>query len=143
MRSTVLMLCCTALALNAGCGKEGATVEVKNKDVKVQAAGGGHTVALPADFPKDVPIIPGGSIKTAVTTPDVVSLGLIASAPVEDVAKYYRENLQSQGWKMDSTAVIGQVTMVSASKDQRNFGAQIVKGDDGTTVMITLRKKGS
>jgi len=141
MRTIVLTLCCAALALGAGCGKEGANVQIKNKDVNIQAAGGSNTVALPDNFPKDVPMIPGGSVKTAITTNDVVSIALIASAPVEEVAKYYRDNLQSQGWKLESTALIGQVTMVSASKDQRNFGAQIVKGDDGTTVMITLRAK--
>jgi len=142
MRTIVLTLCCAALALGAGCGKQGANVQVKNKDVNIQAAGGSNTVALPDNFPKDVPIIPGGSVKTAITTNDVVSIALVAPAPAAEVAKYYQENFKSQGWKIESTAVIGQVTMVTASKDQRACSVQIGQGPDGSTVMIALRTKG-
>ena len=98
MRKTVTAACCACLVLAYGCGKDEktvstpqgdakittkgdvSTVELAGKDVKVTAASGDGGVALPANFPKDVPIIKGGVVKMAMVAGENLSVHL--SAPM-------------------------------------------------------------
>ena len=130
------------LALVSGCGRDEARVALNTKDAKITVAGGNASVALPDTFPKDVPILPGGSVKSAINTADVTSVSLTASASPQEAAKYYQENLSGQGWKIDHSLTTGDVTMLAATKDKRQVSLQIGTSDGKTAaIMISLRSK--
>ena len=142
MNKPLLVAALSALALASGCGRDEARTVVSNKDVKVTAAGGNASVALPDTFPKDVPIISGGSVKSVINTPSVTTVMLTAGASPQEAAKYYQESLSGQGWKIDHTLAQGNVTMITAAKDKRQVSLQIGTSDDKTSaIMISLRAK--
>ncbi len=126
--------------LVSGCGRDEARVAVNTKDAKITVAGGEASVALPDTFPKDVPIIPGGSVKAAMKIGETTTVQLTTNASPQEVAKYYQENLTSQGWKIGNTMATGKVTMLTAAKDQRQVSLQIGDNDGkSAAVMISLR----
>ena len=141
MNKPLLIAALAALVL-AGCGRDDARVAVNTKGVKITAAGGDGSVPLPDTFPKDVPIIPGGSVKSAIKTSDVTTIMATTSASPAEVAKYYQDNLASQGWKIDHTTAMGKVTMLTAVKDTRQVSLQIGENDaKSASIMISLRPK--
>jgi hypothetical protein len=162
MRTSILMVCCTSLWLVSGCGRDektistpqgdikitknggGATAEISSKDVKITTSGGAQNVAVPDNFPKDVPIIPGGAVKVAMTTKDGVSVHLIAPSSVADAAKYYQDNLKTQGWKVEPPQSAGPTTMLSATKDKRECAVMILNNTNGngSVIQIMLQSKG-
>lgn len=140
-KELLLVAALAALAFVSGCGDK-EHVAVNTKNAKVTVAGGDGSVALPDNFPKDVPIMPGGSVKAVIKTQDVTSVSATMSASPQEVAKYYQDNLAGQGWKIESTLATGNVTMLSAAKDKREVTVQIGTSDGKTAaVMIALRPK--
>jgi len=143
MQRLLLVAALAALALASGCGRDKAQVAVNTKDAKITVAGGDASVALPDTFPKDVPILPGGSVKSVIKTADVTTVAVTASASPQDAAKYYQDSLNSQGWKIENTMAVNNVTMLTASKDKRQVSLQIGTSDGKTAaIMISLRPKG-
>lgn len=142
MKKPLLVAALAALVIVSGCGRDEARVAVNTKGVKVTVAGGDASVPLPDTFPKDVPIIPGGSVKSAMKTNDVTTVMMTTSASPAEAAKYYQENLASQGWKVEHTMAAGSVTMFTAAKDTRQVSFQIGENDaKSASVMISLRPK--
>lgn len=142
MKNPLLVAALFALALVSGCGRDEARMAANTKDTKITVAGGNASVALPDTFPKDVPIIPGGSVKSAIKTADVTTVMMTTGTSPQDAAKYYQENLSSQGWKIEHATAINNVTMLSAAKDKRQVSLQIGTSDEKTaTIMISLRPK--
>jgi len=142
MQKQLFVAALAALALVSGCGRDKAQVAVNTKNAKITVAGGDASVALPDTFPKDVPILPGGSVKSVIKTTDVTTVAVTASASPQDAAKYYQDSLNSQGWKIENTMAINNVTMLTASKDKRQVSLQIGTSDGKTAaIMISLRSK--
>ncbi len=142
MKKALFIPAICALVLVSGCGRDEARVAVNTKDAKITVAGGEASVALPDTFPKDVPIIPGGSVKAAMKMSEITTVQLTTSASPQEVAKYYQENLASQGWKIGNTMAAGKVTMLTAEKDKRQVSLQIGDNDGkSAAVMISLRPK--
>ena len=140
----------------AGCGKEEKTiatpggtvkvtksgsttsVEVGGKDGKVTVASNEKGVALPDKFPADVPVMPGATVKMAVTVGENFSIHLGTPASQADVAKYYDENLKAKGWQVDPVASVGELTIVAAKKGERKLGINIVKEGSGSVLQLTV-----
>ncbi|MGE5638474.1 MAG: hypothetical protein ACM30H_00120 [Clostridia bacterium] len=142
MNKALLVTSLCALVLVSACGRDEARVAVNTKDAKITVAGGDASVALPDTFPKDIPIIPGGSVKAAMKTGEVTSVSMTTSTSPQEVAKYYQENLTSQGWKIGNTIAAGKVTMLTAEKDKRQVSLQIGDNDGkSAAIMISLRPK--
>jgi len=142
MNKPLLVVALAALVLASGCGRDEARVGVNTKDAKITVAGGNASVALPDNFPKDVPIMPGASVKGVINAGQVTSIQMIASASPQDTAKYYQDNLGAQGWKVENTIAAGKVTMFTAVKDTRQVSFQIGDNDGkNAAIMISLRPK--
>lgn len=142
MQKLLLVAALAALALASGCGRDKAQVTVNTKDAKITVAGGNASVALPDTFPKDVPIMPGGSVKSAIKTADVTMVAVTTGASPQEAAKYYQDSLSSQGWKVEQTIATGNVTMLTAAKDKRQVSVQIGTSDGKTaSIMIALQTK--
>ena len=141
MRKSILIAACASLAL-ASCGKNSGNVEIKTQGAKITTAGTGKSVALPDNFPKDVPIISGGSVQLATVMENKTTLMLTASAPAAEAVKFYQDGLKAQGWKVGATMAAGAMNLISAEKENRTCGVQVASANEGSTISITVGMKG-
>lgn len=94
--------------------------------------------SYPDNWPSDVPKYSNGQIQYSGTSnPQTGQAGsavvFITTDDVQKVVDFYKRELTSTGWKIEQTATIGQMMVISATKGSTAFGAQIVKMDDGQT----------
>lgn len=154
MKKSLIASCVFAL-LAAGCGKETSVstpagqatvtqkgnvtnIEMKSsKGEKVSVAASDKGVALPENFPNDIPVMPGAVVKMAVNTGGNLSVHFSVKASPADAMKFYEENLKAKGWKIDATMNMGESSMVSAEKDKRKCVLNIAK-EDGGGVMVQV-----
>jgi hypothetical protein len=148
---------CSAIALTllGGCGKKEQNVAVPGGTVKVTQQGGGTTmemssdkgdkvkvtasdkgVALPANFPADVPIMPGATVKMAMTSGDALSVTFSVAASQADALKYYEDNLKAKGWEIAATMNMGESAMLSAKKGKRECIMNVGKDGGGSMVQL-------
>lgn len=144
-----------ALALLAGCGKKEQNVAVPGGKVTVTQQGGGTTmemrsdkgdkvkvtasdkgVALPANFPADVPIMPGATVKMAMTSGEALSVTFSVAASQADALKYYEDNLKAKGWEIAATMNMGESAMLSAKKGKRECVMNASKDGSGSMVQL-------
>ena len=59
-------------------------------------------------------------------------------ASVADVLKYYQEQLKDQGWEIQSTMNMGEGSMISAKKVNRQCTALVIKQDKETVVQLSV-----
>lgn len=145
-----------------GCGKSEKTYKTAEGEVKVKEKSGEVTyeattkdggkftmaandkgVALPDNFPKDVPILKGATVKVAMTQGKQMVVHLHVSGSVADAAKYYTDELKGQGWEIETTMNMGDSSMVSAKKDKRQCAVVAAKQSDGTLVQLSVSQEGS
>jgi hypothetical protein len=143
------------LALLAGCGKKEQNVAVPGGNVTVKQQAGGTTmemtsdkgdkvkisasdkgVALPANFPADVPIMPGATVKMAMTSGDALSVTFSVAASQADALKYYEDNLKAKGWEIAATMNMGDTAMLSAKKGKRECIMNVGKDAGGSMVQL-------
>lgn len=144
-----------ALALLGACGKKEQNVAVPGGNVTVTQQGGGTTVemrsdkgekvkvtssdkgvALPANFPADVPIMPGATVKMAMTSGDALSVTFSVAASQADALKYYEDNLKAKGWEIAATMNMGESAMLSAKKGKRECIMNVGKDGGGSMVQL-------
>ena len=157
-KKSIFLLCIIGLAL-AGCGKKEQTVSTPQGDVTISQQGGTTTweaksdkgeqvkitandkgVALPKNFPEDIPLMTGAVVKLALDAGDAISVHYAVPAAPGDVGKFYQDSLKAKGWKIEQTATMGELTMVSASKDKREAAITVQKnsGGSGSLVQMTI-----
>jgi hypothetical protein len=124
--------------------KEGqVTFEGNTKDGKVTVTAGKEGVPLPDGFPKDVPIYKGAVVQVASSEGKTMLVHLNVSAPVADALKYYQDQLKEQGWEIKSTMNMGEGSMLTAQKGERQCTAVAMKQDKGTLVQLSVTQQGS
>ncbi|MBI5394994.1 MAG: hypothetical protein HZA91_06810 [Verrucomicrobia bacterium] len=119
------------------------TYEATTKEGKFTMAAGDKGVALPADFPKDVPILKGATVKMAMTHGKQFHVQLQAPGAITDATKFYEEGLKGQGWEIETTMNMGDSTMLSAKKGGRQCAIVAAKDTGGTIVTLTVTPEGS
>jgi len=161
LRQSTIAACCAGLALLYGCGKDEktvntpqgelritqkdgtATMELAGKGVKATVTSGEGAVALPADFPKDMPLIQGGVVRMAVEAGPNFSVHLVAPASVAEAGKFYEDGLKGQGWKIEAVMNLGESVMVAASKGARKCQVTIAPEAKGSLLQLVVpREKG-
>jgi hypothetical protein len=144
-----------ALALLGGCGKKEQSIATPDGKVTVTQQGGGTTVemrsdkgdkmkvtasdkgvALPANFPADVPIMPGATVKMAMTSGEALSVTFSVAASQADALKYYEDNLKAKGWEIAATMNMGESAMLSAKKGKRECVMNVGKDGGGSMVQL-------
>jgi len=162
LRTQVIIVLTVLIAVLSGCGKSEKTFNTPDGEVKIKQKGGEVTyeatgkdgkkltvaagdkgIALPADFPKDVPILKGATVKVAMTQGKQVIVHLYVSGSVADAAKLYNDELKAQGWEVESTMSAGDVSMVSLKKGSRQCSVTVAKEGDGTLVQLAVSQEGS
>jgi len=156
MKKSGLTLLCALALLASGCGKETtvstpsgqATVTQKgnvtniemksSKGEKVNVSASDKGVALPENFPNDIPVMPGAVVKMAMASGGNLSVHFSVKASPADAMKFYEDNLKAKGWKIDATMNMGDATMVSAEKEKRKCVLNIAKEDGGAIVQVMV-----
>jgi len=137
MRRQLLVVLLVLVALLSGCGKmeKGSRPAEKPAD---KATSGEAAAALPADFPKDVPVLRGAILKLAISQGDKTVVHLQATSSIADAAKYYEAELKNQGWKIEGTSRSGDMYTVSARKGKTLCGVTITKEAKGTLIRMAV-----
>ncbi len=107
----------------------------------------GGNVALPANFPSDVPIYPGSKIKLATKSEKGdYSVTLTTSDSQEKVSSYYKEQMAAKGWVLDNEDALGEIGQMnglgSFTKDSQKTNLAVLQNKENstTTVFITVSK---
>jgi hypothetical protein len=160
-KKVVLMLTAPLLvAMLFGCGKKETyrtrdgevtvnkksgevTFETKTKDGNVKVSASETGVALPDGFPKDLPIYKDAKVQMATTQGKTMMVHLATTAPAAEALKYYQDQLKEQGWEIGSTMNMGEGSMITAKKGNRECSALILKQDKGLMIQLTVTEKDS
>ena len=126
--------CCRSLVERAvDVGTDGA-VKIADGGVTITADGGsvttGGAAILPADWPADVPVYPGGKIHMVSATSGVRTVVFTSVDPPGKLTTFYKTNLPGWTATMDLTGPDGGI-------------AQKKKGKNGLTLNITKSEDGS
>ncbi|NLE39079.1 MAG: hypothetical protein GX621_13740 [Pirellulaceae bacterium] len=158
-RRLFLVLIVAILALPVGCGRpttvpapDGGEVTVKEKgdEVDMTVTGpDGETlklksdqsgVALPDDFPKDVPLLPGAKPTGVVRMGETTTVTFETNKKVADVSAYYNKALATHGWRIEVSMDMQDGTMVAGNKDQRSVQVMAAKRETGAAVTVSVSK---
>ena len=121
------------------------TFEMKDKGEKTNLAisGSEKGVALPEKFPSDFPVMPGAIVKVAMTTGDGMSVQFSVKASQADAVKDYEENLKAKGWNIEASMHMGESSMMSAKKGNRECVLNLVTDKGGSIVQVMLASEKS
>jgi hypothetical protein len=109
---------------------------------KMHLETGEKGVALPPDFPTDVPLYPGATLVLAVTLDDSEQVTLHTDDDIPDVVKFYREQLAASAWKIAAELDVKRGDMISSDKDGRTCSVLLTRKSDNVTVIsVTLGKR--
>lgn len=108
-----------------------------NNEGSVTVGGG----SLPDNWPSDAPTYADAKIQySGSSNPQTGEKGAVVMFTTSDsatkVADFYKKELASSGWTIEGTANINGATVISAKKDSRTFGAQIVEANGLSTVTV-------
>lgn len=124
--------------------RDGGSVKVTTKDGTAVFAGGSGTV-VPADFPKDVPLYPGGKVTGSVSGTDKASGGHMVTFETSDapekVSDFYKSKLS--GWKnsMEMSSGNGKMLVMTAPDEKRSVTVIASPSGGKTTVSLTVGEK--
>jgi hypothetical protein len=92
-------------------------------------------VVLPEQFPQDVPQYPGGGLSDASGEPGGGMFATYKTTdPLEKVSAFYRDSLESQGWRIESE----RRGMIFVSKGNRTLTLMMDDGGEGTQINLIL-----
>ena len=144
-----------------GCGRtttvtspegEEATVSESGGEVQITVQGedGGTVkfaanqagVALPKDFPKDVPIYPEATVIANAAGQKMRNVTLQSADSAREVKAFYAERLPQNGWEIETSLDTAQGAMLTAKKQQQRLMAMISTRNTRTIVVLTVGEEG-
>lgn len=130
------------VALSSGCGKsERGPAAERTQETPTHA--GARVVDLPSDFPRDVPVLKGATVRVAMAQGNRMVVHLYTSSPVAEAAKFYDEALRGQGWQIESSTIASDMSTLSARKGKSLCGVTVSKEGRGTLVRLAVSEAGS
>ncbi|GHC03270.1 hypothetical protein [Thermomonas carbonis] len=122
-------------ATGAKVEKDGDTMTIKTEqgEVKVATAEDGGTVAMPADFPKDVYLPADNKLASAMDMAGMQMLNMTTPQELARVSADIEKSMQGQGWKREMAMQAGDGSTLMYSKDNRQVVYQMLKADEGGT----------
>ena len=99
----------------------------------------GAGASLPENWPKDAPppysgasiIYSGNSNPT--TGEEGSAIVYNTNGSVDSVVEYYTARLKAEGWKVEGSGKMSSMTILTATKDTRTFGAYLADNGQGQT----------
>jgi len=161
MKHTLLALMMVSLLL-AGCGRKTAEkvmeAEMARKGVKAKVNlaenqmtiqtkdgtttyAGGKGTKVPADFPQDVLVYPGATVKFSHSVPQGHNLLLETKDSAEQVLDAYKEKMTAAGWKEEMSMNQGEQAMRIYKKAERTASLTVGSADKQTQIILTVVEK--
>ena len=109
------------------------TIKTEQGEVKVATAEDGGTVAMPADFPKDVYLPADNKLASAMDMAGMQMLNMTTPQDLARVSADIEKSMQGQGWKREMAMQAGDGSTLMYSKDNRQVVYQMLKADEGGT----------
>ena len=109
------------------------TIKTEQGEVKVATAEDGGTVAMPADFPKDVYLPADNKLASAMDMAGMQMLNMTTPQDLAKVSADIEKSMQGQGWKREMAMQAGDGSTLMYSKDKRQVVYQMLKADEGGT----------
>jgi hypothetical protein len=131
-----------ALALLAGCGQNASEISFKSGGMTHTFAEGKG--AVPKDFP--LPVYPNSTTTGSVSAEggsndERAKFLLLASKdPVDQVSKYYADELKAGGWKLEGEQKTGNLVNLSASQGAIEANVMVSGGEGNTTISLSVSK---
>lgn len=162
----VLVLLCLVLAAVPGCKKASessaekaaeraieratgnkADVNISGEAVKITGKEGGKEfsyevsgkggVALPQNFPEDVPRYPGAGVLSSMSQGNAMSMVTLQTGDApERVYEFYGAKLRAAGWEIASEVSAGQMRMISGRKAERQANVTVIGGEGKCTITV-------
>ena len=131
-------------ATGAKVEKDGDTMTIKTEqgEVKVATAEDGGTVAMPADFPKDVYLPADNKLASAMDMAGMQMLNMTTPQELAGVSADIEKSMQGQGWKREMAMQAGGGSTLMYSKDKRQVVYQMLKADEGGTQLAIRTGEG-
>lgn len=98
---------------------------------------------VPADYPSDIPVYKDAKVTLAQSVSDKNGRNLILETKdsADKVAAFYKSGLESRGWKMEGTVATGELNMITASKNGKQFVVQINNSNEQRIITQTVADK--
>ena len=112
---------------------ESMTIKTEQGDIRIAAAEDGGTVALPANYPKDVYLPADNKLASAMDMGGMQMLNMTTPQELAAVSADIEESMQDQGWKREMAMQAGGGNTLMYSKDNRQVVYQMLKADEGGT----------
>jgi hypothetical protein len=113
-------------------GKDGSNIELSASE---------KGIALPGDFPKDVPVYTGATVLSSAKANDGMMVTLQTPDEVDKVAEFYEKNLKDQGWTTENTVKMGEGSHFANKKEKRSLNVSISGSDKTMIVLIVGQEK--
>ena len=120
----------------SGCGKTEKGHEPARRSTTGES--GEKSFTLPAEFPRDVPILKNATLKAVVSQGERSVVHLYTTTSIGDAAKFYDSELKSQGWKIESSSLSAEMFTVSARKGKTLCGVTITREGKGALVRLAV-----
>ena len=157
MKAPLLMTITLLATLVAGCGKDEQTYKTSDGQVtvkqegqavtyeatgqdgtRIKAAAGEQGVAVPVDFPKDIPIIEGAKPTVAMTQGAQMMVHLQVPVSPAEAVKFYTDALKREGWDIENTMTMNEMAMLAARKDTRECSVTVLKEGEAELVQLVV-----
>ncbi len=117
--------------------QSGESVTIKSQDGTATFSTG-PSARLPEGFPKDVYVLDGAKVVTAMTVPEGFSVVLQAKDGADKVAASYKARMTGNGWTEESAFTTPQHTMAAYKKDDRSATVMIMPAEGETQVTLSV-----
>ena len=123
-------------------GKDAGTVTVTGKDGQTATLAYNQN-KVPGDYPKDVPVYTPSKVVMSQSASEKNARNLMLESPgtADSIVAFYKKELDSNGWKTESTMATAQLTLLTATKDQRQVVLQITDSGAKRGIMQTVSDK--
>lgn len=118
-------------------------VDFRNGDgEEVRFAGGKKAVALPANFPADVPIYQNATVVMTTIGEKETRAMLTTTDSLKKVKEFYGKELKKRDWAPATTTDVSKMSMLEYKKGNRGLVVLVVGDDaDRTSIQISVSKK--
>lgn len=113
----------------------------KTNDGRTISTGG----KLPQDFPSDVLIYQGSTIRTAIASTSSTNVIMYVPTDSQQVISTYKTESVKNGWRLVDQGSAGKITVLNFDKDKRRLSVQITASTDSdkavSGVNLTVSQK--
>lgn len=118
--------------------RDGDKVTIKTDEGQMQISAG-EGIALPDDFPKDVYLPPGYTVKSAMQLPQAMMVQVVAPGPINELFAQADKAMLAQGWEQTMSMQQAANTRVLAYKKPDRQATVSLHGQDDGQVQVGLQ----